>query len=194
MIRLLKVFLPWLVVAALSMFIGAYLHKCQSPIPATGPQGYAIDTVSYIDTISYYEPKPKISRQIGSSIKNLPVHKRPADPPKKISSPTSGHSANSDSANTAIHNIPETLPDSVKVEIPIIQKEYEGKDYHVWISGFDPKMDSIYVFPRHKTVTIREHPNRPKRWGVGVFAGYGITPQGFQPCVGVSIHYTLWNF
>lgn len=163
-------------------------------MPATGPQGYAIDTVIYIDTIPYYEPKPKSSRQIGNTIKNLPVPKRPATSLKKNSSPTFGHSANSDSTNTAMHNIPKALPDSARVEIPIIQKEYEGKDYHVWISGFDPKMDSIYVFPQHETVTIREHPNRPKRWGVGVFAGYGITPQGFQPCVGVSIHYTLWNF
>lgn len=147
---------------------GAYLRKCQSPTTGGSKNPSVVDTVTYIDTIPYYEPKPTATHQIGSAVKFLPIFIR------------------QDSTS-------ENIPDSIEVEIPITQKEYEGEDYHAWVSGYDPKMDSIYVFPRHEIVTIREPPNKPKRWGIGVFAGYGITPKGLQPCVGVSVNYTLWN-
>ena len=84
--------------------------------------------------------------------------------------------------------------DSVAVEIPITQREYEGAEYRAWVSGYEPRLDSIFVFGRRDVVTIREPPNKPKRWGVGVFAGYGLTRHGPEPCVGISINYNLWSF
>lgn len=84
--------------------------------------------------------------------------------------------------------------DSVGVEIPFTQREYEGEGYRAWVSGYEPRLDSIFVFARRDVVTIREPSDRPRRWGIGVFAGYGVTPRGLGPCVGVSINYNLWNF
>ncbi|MBD5371181.1 MAG: hypothetical protein HDR80_08570 [Bacteroides sp.] len=84
--------------------------------------------------------------------------------------------------------------DSAWVEVPVTQREYMAEDYHAWVSGYEPRLDSIYVFPRRDVVTIREPPDKPRRWGIGVFAGYGVTPQGLQPCAGISINYNLWDF
>lgn len=162
---------------------GAYLNKCQSPTSGGSQDSCVVDTVTYVDTIPYYEPKPKQEVSLGTKIVFLPV-----SIPKDSTTPDVPQDG-----NIIMENIPKEIPDSVEVEIPITQKEYEGEDYHAWVSGYDPKMDSIYVFPRHEIVTIREPPNKPRRWGIGVFAGYGITPKGLQPCVGVSVNYTLWN-
>lgn len=173
---------------------GAYLNKCQSPTLGGSQDPCVVDTVTYVDTIPYYEPKPKQEVSLGTKIVFLPV-----SIPKDSTTPDVPQDG-----NIIMENIPKeisshpvghlTCPGSVEVEIPITQKEYEGEDYHAWVSGYDPKMDSIYVFPRHEIVTIREPPNKPRRWGIGVFAGYGVTPKGLQPCVGVSVNYTLWNF
>ncbi len=190
----MKQFFQLTVVIVLSLLAGSHLHKCQSPNPSTEQSSSCVvDTITYTDTIPYYEPKPKQEVSLGTKIAFLPVSSPKDRATQDV--PQDG--------NIVMENIPKeisshpvghlTCPDSAEVEIPITQKEYEGEDYHAWVSGYDPKMDSIYVFPRHEIVTIREPPNKPRRWGIGVFAGYGITPKGLQPCVGVSVNYTLWN-
>lgn len=35
---------------------------------------------------------------------------------------------------------------------------------------------------------------RPRRWGVGVQAGYGITADGLRPYIGVGVQYHLFSF
>lgn len=174
--------LQMILLVAAGVTAGAFLHECQSPKPLQPPepQGYTvIDTISYIDTIPYYFPEPKQEVSFGTKITFLPVF---ITRDSAINIPQI--------CNNDVNNI----PDSVAVEIPITQKEYEGKEYHAWVSGYEPSLDSIFVFARHDVVTIREPPNKPKRWGIGVFAGYGITPQGFQPCAGISLNYNIWNF
>ena len=191
-------------VVAVSILAGALAEKCSTEIltgtnalhlNGTAPRGFVADTVTVtcVDTIPYYLPAPKQEVQLGTQIKFLPVF---IAKDNLINIPDSG--------NNAVQNIPDIIsspsvghltgPDSVAVEIPITQREYEGEEYHAWVSGYDPKLDSIFVFPRREVVTIKEPPKRQKRWGIGVFAGYGMTPHGFQPCAGVSINYNLWNF
>lgn len=64
--------------------------------------------------------------------------------------------------NNDVQNIPNFIPDSVvAVEIPITQKEYEGAEYHAWVSGYEPSLDSIFVFPRRDVVTIASLPTSP---------------------------------
>ncbi|WP_305274516.1 DUF6808 domain-containing protein [uncultured Duncaniella sp.] len=183
-IRKVKNILAIVFILAICILAGAYLHKCQSSPGTEQNSSCVVDTITYTDTIPYYEPRPKQEVSLGTKIVFLPVSIPKDSTTQDV--PQDG--------NIVMENIPEEIPDTVAVEIPIIQKEYEGEDYHAWVSGYEPKMDSIYVFPRHETVTIREPPNKPKRWGIGVFAGYGMTPQGLQPCAGLSINYTLWNF
>lgn len=36
--------------------------------------------------------------------------------------------------------------DTIYVPIPITQREYEGSNYRLWVSGYQPRLDSIDVF------------------------------------------------
>lgn len=88
------------------------------------------------------------------------------------------------------------VADSVTVELPITQKRYGDSTYTAWVSGYRPALDSIYVYPRHETVTITNTiRQKPRHWGVGVSAGYGYAPgKGMVPWVGVGVSYTLISF
>ena len=84
-----------------------------------------------------------------------------------------------------------SLADSIEVANPITHKVYCDSTFTAYVSGFRPSLDSIFLYPRTQVVTVRE---KPRRWSLGVGAGYGLTPRGFQPFVGVSVSYTFWNF
>ena len=62
------------------------------------------------------------------------------------------------------------------------------------VSGpINPRLDSIRVFARTTTVTHRVW-EPPKRWHIGVTAGYGYGAKGLQPYVGVGITYSIFSF
>jgi hypothetical protein len=82
--------------------------------------------------------------------------------------------------------------DSVQLEIPISQKVYETDDYRAYVSGYDAKLDSVFISQKVTTVHIRD-PAKAKRFSVGLQAGYGMTPKGFQPYVGVGVSINLWS-
>ena len=86
------------------------------------------------------------------------------------------------------------MPDSVSVELPIMQSVYEeGTDYKAYVSGVHARLDSIFVYPLHEVVTIKEK-QPPKRWHIGITAGYGIGTKGMQPYVGIGITYSIFSF
>lgn len=82
------------------------------------------------------------------------------------------------------------IRDSVAV-VPITQKMYRDSTYTAWVSGFHPSLDSIHVQAR--TITVQAQPLKVqvKRWGVGIQGGYGFTPKGLQPYIGVGINYNI---
>ena len=88
-------------------------------------------------------------------------------------------------------DISANFPDSVNVQIPITQKVYEDSTYKAYISGYNASLDSFYIYPQTKIVTIKE---KPKRWHLSVSAGYGITPKGLQPCLMVGVSYMIFSF
>lgn len=91
----------------------------------------------------------------------------------------------SDSATTK-----HLVSDSVKVQIPISQKVYEDTLYKAYVSGYEPKLDSITIKQRttYITHTIRD---KESRFGIGLQAGYGLTPKGMMPYFGVGLSYRL---
>ena len=85
--------------------------------------------------------------------------------------------------------------DSIRIGDTILyreHKEYKDSNYTAYISGIDARMDSIFVYPKNiyteriETRTIRI---KPKRWNVGLQAGYGMTPKGFTPYIGLGVSY-----
>lgn len=85
------------------------------------------------------------------------------------------------------------LRDTIPVPVPIEQKVYADSDYRAVVSGWHASLDTISVYP--KTIVITETapvkiPAPPKRWGLGVTAGYGVTPRGLEPFVGIGVSWT----
>lgn len=91
--------------------------------------------------------------------------------------------------------------DAVKVPVlvPISRKVYEGEDYRAVVSGFRASLDTLDIFRRTQTVTNTvvqrvEVPGKPKRWGIGVSAGYALTPQGMKPYIGAGVQYNFLSW
>lgn len=80
--------------------------------------------------------------------------------------------------------------DTAEVSLPIMQKVYKDTNYTAWVSGYEPRLDSISV--RHRTIIERRTVRERGRWGVGIQVGYGID-KTFRPTpyVGVGLMYRL---
>lgn len=81
--------------------------------------------------------------------------------------------------------------DTVEIALPFVQREYRDSNYNAWVSGYEPALDSIKVFPRTMTVkeqvTVKE---RSRRWGIFGGVGIGVSDR-ITPCVGVGIGYRI---
>lgn len=84
--------------------------------------------------------------------------------------------------------------DSIMVELPVVQRHYADSTFEAWVSGpVDPRLDSIHVFRSTTTITARVR-SPTKKWHIGPTIGYGYTPHGFEPYIGVSLTYSLFSF
>lgn len=137
---------------------------------------YERDTVTFIDTIPYYQPVPRDSVVVRYVTRKVTV----ATPKNDTIS-----------GETYAHNPSGIILDSVDVELPITQKKYETEDYRAYVSGFEPNLDSIFVTRRTDVVTIRK---KPSRWGVGLTGGYGysLNSKQMEPFVGVGVYYRIF--
>ena len=136
------------------------------------------------DTVFIPAPTVKDSTLVRKSNVRLPVSNK--DSPAVVPEKTIDSLSDSNIITADLNK------DSVDVEIPITQKVYEGNDYRAYVSGYDPKLDSLMIFRKSEYVKIRS-PTKPPRFSVGLQAGYGMTPKGFQPYVGVGITVNLWS-
>lgn len=126
----------------------------------------------YVDTVTYRKPIPVDSTVVRYVSVTLPTSK----------------------VDTLKAKVDTLQTDSVTVEIPITQTEYADTTYRAWVSGYRAQLDSIQVFPRTEIVTLMQK-KPPKRWGIGIQAGYGFTPKnGLQPYVGIGISWNICNF
>ena len=129
----------------------------------------------WIDTIPYYQPIAKDSTVIRWDT---------------ITIPTSQNSR--DTIYIAQNDI-----DSVSFAIPITQKIYEEEQYTAYVSGYEPALDSIFVYPRTEVITVKETEtvtvkSNPKRWGLGIQAGIGVNPDlKISPYLGVGFSYNI---
>ena len=91
------------------------------------------------------------------------------------------------------------VKDDSLLVLPLQQRHYKGDDYELWISGYRPQLDSLRIFPETRYITKEITVQRnPKRWGIGIQAGYGVSlPEGrpqIAPYIGVGISYNLIRF
>lgn len=91
------------------------------------------------------------------------------------------------------------MRDTLYVTLPREVRVYEDSAYRAEVSGYEPSLDHIEVYPTTRTITRTltrtETVRKATPWGVGVQVGYGIGKYGneFYPglYVGVGISYNL---
>lgn len=176
----MKELTKFLVYALVGVLLCLNVYQChrgkQNPI-----LGVYTDTLTVFDTIPVYKPVPRDSVVIRYVTEKLPaVPKMPETVPNPRDS---------------VGNFGKTVPeDSVTVQIPITQKVYEDSTYTAYVSGYKPNLDSLFIRKPTQVIQVRQ---KPKRWSVGIQAGYGVTftqtPQ-FAPYIGIGVSYNLFSF
>lgn len=165
--------------------IGYYVHHPQideSPPP---------EVVVLHDTVPSLAPEIKEEMSLKPVTALLPINSYKKNKKSQRSDTTSLMAALvTDSGELGSHP-----PDSVEVVIPMSQRVYEDSTYRAYVSGYNAVLDSIFVFRRSEYITkTRIHESRPKRFSVGLQAGYGYTPKGCQPYVGLGVSVNLLSF
>lgn len=92
--------------------------------------------------------------------------------------------------------VPVRKTDTLFVKLPREEKTYRDSTYLAVVSGYQPSLDRIEIYPRTETkiVTIQTEKKVKTRWGLGVQAGYGFSVNGVSPYVGIGISYNLVNW
>lgn len=201
----MKDFLKILSVVAICLIAGAYLNKCQIPPPEAPGRGECeSDTLKTRDTISHLSPKAQSEQAVGTRPYTLPTYyfigRGAGGEPRQCTSTSKEPMTDQhDSITTLPYGTgaggePRQCGDSPIVELPIIQRHYADSTYEAWVSGpIDPRLDSLRVFAQTTIITKREW-KPPKKWHIGPTIGYGYTPHGFEPYIGVSITYSILSF
>lgn len=127
------------------------------------------DTVTLHDTVPDVAPVPKDSVRIKWLTKWLPAKHDTITQWKTL-----------------------TKHDSVAVQVPITSKHYGNDTYDAWVSGFDPKLDSIKVYQKTQIITETiTKVKSPNKWELDVVAGidYNVTSQRYTPYAGGELIY-----
>ncbi len=156
------------------------------------------DTVLSVvyDTVTVVTPEPVQTAQLPEMVMRLPLWRGAASDDNNHAR---DYNLSAQSAETWTETCTNacTSPehgDSADVIIPMERKVYEDSTYCAVITGAWVSLDTMQVYPRRETVTIRHPPDKRKRWGIGISAGYGMTPQGLKPFIGVTATYNLIRF
>ena len=91
--------------------------------------------------------------------------------------------------------VPMAQEDSIDVPIPIVQKRYEDSLYTAWVSGFEPKLDSIRLYTPEIQTTVTKtvyDPTPLLTLGVQVGGGYGLIRRQPDIYVGIGGQINLW--
>ena len=170
-------------VLALMVFVGAcigsfYLGRATTARDAEVKR----DTVYKYDTIVKWKPQPTSSKTTGTQkVKAVAVKPQPQLPNTLPN--CSSEIERKDSL--AIEPPLAESKDSVEVELPITERTYLDERYKITIEGYNPVLKSVELYPRTVYVTTSEKA-KDSRFAVvvGVQAGAGWTPKGFQPYAG----------
>lgn len=183
-------------------------HRGRAVLPTNGAY---IDTLTVYDTVRVEIPAPQEEKPLGSVTAKLPVsvpkvseNERKlqetvqmlrdslANFGKSVPPAADDKEDNFPNKSTLISEL--KTQDSVTVQIPITQRVYETDRYRAVVSGYQPSLDDLLIYQPSQVVRIKD---KPKRWGIGVQVGYGMTVKGtpqFAPYIGVGVSYNLFTF
>ena len=87
----------------------------------------------------------------------------------------------------------DTMHDTVYVYLPQENIVWQDDRCIVYAHGVNPQVDSVTHFNTNMVVT-KTVTSKPKRWGIGVSAGYGLSKEGLSPYIGLGISYDIVRF
>ncbi len=140
-----------------------------------------VDTLFIRDTNTFTEPKKEPSPDV--LIKEIPVPVYVAD------------SSAIDSLLNECARL-ERVGDSLRLVLLRVQRHYSDSTFDAWVSGVDPRLDSIKTYQTNMVIT-KEIPViqvKKTRWGLGVQAGAGVGKDGLTPYVGIGISYNILSW
>lgn len=186
------------IVAVLFMGITSFLCGLPCGYGLGSREGGNIETHTVVDTIRDTVPSvmPVPVDSVQTGIIRVPVI-LPSEPtvPKATIKVYNSNSLFSDNTASDLQKRGNLASkDTAWITIPRTQKRYEDSLYSAWVSGYDPRLDSIKVY--RKTIRIVERQTVTKRnaFGLGIVggAGYGIFSRKPDIFVGVGGYIRLW--
>lgn len=155
-------------------------HRCGRIDPGEPPTP-RVDTLFIRDTSTFTEPKTEPSPEV--LLKEIPVPVYVAD------------SSAIDSLLNECARL-ERVGDSLQLVLIRVQRHYSDSTFDAWVSGVDPRLDSIKTYQKNMVIT-KEIPViqvKKTRWGLGVQAGAGVGKDGLTPYVGVGVSYNILSW
>lgn len=173
--------------------LGAFLaNRCNHFVSANK---MVADTVVVRDTVRSVMPTEKDSKVVGTVA--LPLVLSPLREGKDVGKLTDGKSASGvsdDAAMDARNGGKIGSNDTVWATVPRTQKRYEDSTYTAWVSGYEPRLDSIEVYRRTVFMTKTETATSRKRLSLGLTGGFGYGVLTRKPDVwlGMGVTWRLW--
>lgn len=161
-----------------------------------------VDTVTVRDTVRQTMPMAKDSVVTGVIRVPVALPTEPTVPkaeievfePGRLSEVLDGHTVNK-GGSKAQEMGKIARKDTVWAVVPRTQKRYEDSTYTAWISGYEPRLDSIEVYQKTVVVTKRvEGRVKNRRFNVGLTGGFGYGVFTRKPDVWVGVGCTWRMF
>lgn len=164
----------------IAIYIGFLVGKGCTRIDPGEPVTPSVDTLFIPDTNSFTKPEKDTSPDV--LIKEIPVPVYVAD------------SSAIDSLLNECARL-EKVGDSLRLVLLRVQRHYPDSLYDAWVSGVDPKLDSIKIYQTNMVIT-KEIPVpqvRHPQFVIGLQAGYGASKEGVSPYIGIGVTYNVMS-
>lgn len=154
-----------------------------------------VDTVTVRDTVRQTMPVAKDSVVTGVIRVPVALPTEPTVPkaeievfePSRLSEVLDGHAVNK-GGSEAQETGKTARTDTVWAVVPRTQKRYVDSTYMAWISGYEPRLDSIEVYQKTVVVTKSvEGRVKNRRFNVGLTGGFGYGVFTRKPDVWVGV-------
>lgn len=173
--------------------LGAFLaNRCNHFV---GTNKIVADTVVVRDTVRSTMPTEKDSKVVGTVVLPLvPSTLREGRNYAKLTD-DGGKTGTTETTATGGEKVGKIgSNDTVWATVPRTQKRYEDSTYTAWVSGYEPRLDSIEVYRRTVFMTKTETATSRKRLSLGLTGGfgYGVITRKPDVWLGVGVTWRLW--
>lgn len=152
--------------------LGAFLaNRCNHFV---GANKMVADTVVVRDTVKGVMPTEKDSKVVGTvALPFVPSPFREGTNYAKLTD-DGGKTGTTETTATGGEEVGKIgSNDTVWATVPRTQKRYGDSTYTAWVSGYEPRLDSIEVYRKTVTIVKRETVSKRNGFNVGLTGGIG---------------------